>query len=869
MAGLFDDLIPAQSAQAPAGLFDDLIPAPAAAPAAPNGNGFSPLVPQSDPRYKAWEARQKQVADAEAKQQAAFDATRTPLERAKTTAAFVANLPVRMLTKGEHGLGDLAEMIGAGPETVAQLRQHEADFIRANQGGLEAAQAVGDVLQGIPQLSELGAVPGQLTKITAASAKAPVQAVKQGLKDVASAIPQAVRDYGPSSGTVERLASSELGAGKIPSIGAKFTQNQNIFRAAWDESVKSLDDLINHGFEGEKPAATRLAEQFTGSARPAFDRLVGDYKDIIEAYKKGDRSAAADALRNAVDSAKKLDQLDDSPKARLFTQHARFMANKHLESIPKTSAATPTAAAEIPPAASSEGGAPPSPPPPGGVEPPPAPPSAPPPGGEPPVTPPQFAFKTVPGKNEVLDAAERLGIDIPEAVVAKPANQQIAAAIQGIPGGGKIKTAIEKGVEDIGARAAQEVNKLGSPGIESAGESAKGGILDWIGSTSKKEANALYEGLNSTIDQKVTRPLKATAALDEEFKGQMLQSTAPAQAKARELVSEALARPEGLNVQGLRDLRTYVGDQLDWANLNSDPSKASLKRLYGALTQDLRATVRRAGGNSAMAAFDRAEAEHARISGVRRELQKIVGVKGDVGEEAVVNKMLTMPVSRLQHMKNVLGADAFGDAAAEIASRMGMNKSTGLFSHDRYLTAYGKMSEARKQLLFGESKRAFDDIALVATKFNELTGKFNRSNTAYANFAIGLLTNLNKPMTGAAQIAGGVGAIVGGAPGAGVGALLPYIGKGAGMAAIRRVSGNLASPAVANRAARIAKSLYNVESASAFDRGARAIAAKEATLQASIKAYAATVARETGQDAAAIEASINKQIDDIRKNPGK
>jgi hypothetical protein len=856
-----------------------------------NGQGGEINVNANPQARGQFDAIQKAQDEAKAQEQAKFDASRTPLTRLQDAAAFATSMPIRLATQGDYGLGDVT-----GDQSAAQA---EANFIRANQGksaletgnpgdilSLSTLKDVGDIGIGIPGLSELGAVPGEFTKVAAANAKAPIQAVKQGVRDVAGAIPQAVRDYAPSSETVQRLASEDVGAGKLPgAAGDALTQAQLLKQGAWSTDI----NLLKQSLDDFQSAPKRFADN--PAALQAAESLQAKTKAIIDNAKSGDFSGAPALLQSALGDAAALEQAAPGSNSAFYTQWVKSVAKRQGISAPgiSESVVTPrralenksmgavrrrdvepaapaaaSSAAELPPAATGEGGTKP-PLPPVGVEPPPAPPSppSPPSGGEPPAGQP-FAFKTAPNKDQVLDAAERLGIDIPEAVVAKPANQQIAAGIQGIPGGGKIKAAIEKGVEDLGARHAEEVNKLGSPGIESAGEGAKTGVLNWIGSTSKKEANALYEGLDSLIDPNVKRPLKATASVDAEFKSRMQESTAPAQAKAREMVSEALARPEGLTVQGLRDLRTHVGDQLDWANLNSDPSKGSLKRLYGALTQDLRAAVQKAGGNGALSAFDRSEAEYTRIAGVRQELQKIVGVKGDVGEEAVVNKVLTMPLSRLQQMRKVLGEEHWGDIAAEIASRMGLNKGTGQFSHDRYLTAYGKMSEARKQLLFGESKRAFDDIALVATKFNELTSKFNRSNTAYANFVIGLLTNLNKSMVGAAQVAGGVGAILGGAPGAGVGALMPYVGKGAGMAAIRRVSSNLARPAVANRAARVAKSLYNVESASAFDRGARAIASKEATLQASIKAYAATLARETGQSADDIERQITTQIQDLR-----
>lgn len=199
-------------------------------------------------------------------------------------------------------------------------------------------------------------VLGEAYKVLTNDEKAEVIDRNRRGEDVSDLIEEiAMRDQEAASTTAraplapEATAAQETVAGRteeqraaIAPMAAKkqtgeegFTQEQHLFRAAWDGPVQSIDDLVNHGFEGEAPAAVRRAGDFTGPVRQAFDDLIGDYKDIVAAYAAGDRNAATAALNKAVANASKLDQLEDSPKARLFTQHARFMAKNLLTEAPK------------------------------------------------------------------------------------------------------------------------------------------------------------------------------------------------------------------------------------------------------------------------------------------------------------------------------------------------------------------------------------------------------------------------------------------------------------------------------------------------------------------------------------------------------
>lgn len=87
--------------------------------------------------------------------QAQWFADRGPTERIKDAATFAASMPVRAITRGEYGVGDVANAVGA-TDLGNSLTQAEGDFAYANKGPLELAQMAGEASLGIPALNQLG-----------------------------------------------------------------------------------------------------------------------------------------------------------------------------------------------------------------------------------------------------------------------------------------------------------------------------------------------------------------------------------------------------------------------------------------------------------------------------------------------------------------------------------------------------------------------------------------------------------------------------------------------------------------------------------------------------------------------------------------
>lgn len=451
------------------------------------------------------------------------------------------------------------------------------------------------------------------------------------------------------------------------------------------------------------------------------------------------------------------------------------------------------------------------------------------------------ATVATPDREAVAEASARTGVSVPDAAVGGPVKQRVAGALASTPLiGGPLQKAAQKSMQELGTIASETARKFGNPGAYTAGNAASSAMRDWIKGESADTLKAIYEGVEATFDQAVTREITTTRGLVKKLTDDAVVSTSKTNEPVIAIVEEALSKPGGMSYQGLKQLRADVGARLEAAKITPEPGTniPAMKQLYGTLSQDLRAVVYKAGGEKALRSFDKANAIAETVAKQRKELSKIVGVRGTDpnSSEAVMETILGMAsskksanLSRLSLAKKTMGADAWGDVAGEATSRLGVDPATNQFSAGRFLTSYGKLSENGKAILFGDRadlKQSLDDIATISTKFRELERLGNTSNTGGVNT---ILTFIAAPMAWAA----------------------PKTLIGA--AAARGVSSLLARPVVAKNASRWAKSYY------AATRNPTAAAT--AGLGNATRALAAVLAEETGEDPKAVEAKLKQAME--------
>lgn len=170
-----------------------------------------------------------------------------------------------------------------------------------------------------------------------------------------------------------------------------------------------------------------------------------------------------------------------------------------------------------------------------------------------------------------------------------------------------------------------------------------------------------------------------------------------------------------LSWNDLRQFRTDVGGMLKKPVIIADVDRAQLERLYGALSDDIRAAAA-SKGNNAVRAFDRANSYYR--AGRQRIDESLAPIlKADDG------KVLSLiqgagdtkrpDVSWLRAIQRSIDPDQWGDVSATILARLGTKVasqtdplSASNFSPNTFLTNYSKLAPEAKTVLFSSPEMA-------------------------------------------------------------------------------------------------------------------------------------------------------------------
>lgn len=365
------------------------------------------------------------------------------------------------------------------------------------------------------------------------------------------------------------------------------------------------------------------------------------------------------------------------------------------------------------------------------------------------------------------EAAQRLGIDLPRAVTSEStAIHQSAKGLSNVPfASTPLRKASEAAIGqlDDAARGAQQA--FGSGSVARAGSMAREDITNFATKTLKDAVTSKYNAVDDLITQNVVLPLTATQKIANNIAAKRTNMKASSPSRAVRLVQNALNDPQGLNYQGVKDLRTSIGELLD------DPMRLSasgmdgseLKQIYGGLSDDLRNIVSRAGGDKAASAFDKANTFASKVAVEREALDRILGRQ--TSDEGLFSKIQAMAGSNsradmqnLLRAKNATSKETWDEIASAVLSDMGRDVKTGNFSPDRFLTSYGKMSQNGKMALFGNADhaRALDDIAAISRRFNYMNQYANPSGTAQNVLGPALAVSaLSAPVSTISSLVGG------------------------------------------------------------------------------------------------------------------
>ncbi len=382
--------------------------------------------------------------------------------------------------------------------------------------------------------------------------------------------------------------------------------------------------------------------------------------------------------------------------------------------------------------------------------------------------------KTLGPGQEVVAAADRLSangtpVQVPRAVATdNMAVQQAGAVTSNVPAAGTpLVKAAEKTIDQLG-RKADEVSQGfgGGASVAQSGDIARGGIKDWITGESAATSSKLYDKVDGLVNPTVKTPLDATREVIANIAAKRDAAALPS-GKATDAVLEAVQRGEGLTYEGVKTLRTNVREMMSGGILPEGMSGSELKNIYSGLTKDLEASVAASGGPQASAAFERANKYYSLASQRRESLAKIIGADGNAPAETVFGRIEAMAgstsradVAKLAQARKAIGSEDWNELSSTIVSRLGRDVE-GEFSPQRFVTAYGKLSDAGKNVLFrsggkGELANHLDDIAKVSSRFKELQKFANPSGTARAGIGAFIGTGaFSEPLTTITSVLGG------------------------------------------------------------------------------------------------------------------
>lgn len=341
-----------------------------------------------------------------------------------------------------------------------------------------------------------------------------------------------------------------------------------------------------------------------------------------------------------------------------------------------------------------------------------------------------------------VEAAARLGVEVPRYLATdSTAVPQVAASIKNVPFAGQpIVRSAERLSEQLGQAKSGIAGIGGTP--ESAGERAKSGLTSFIQTGSKKPVSAAYEAVDALIDPEVRVPLDNTRDMIGQIMAERTRARIPGQSKAVQTVFDAVQDPRGMDYAGTKGLRSFLGEKSPLELASQGLAPTEVKRIYGALTKDLGAVVRDAGGDEAFTAWHRANRLASLTKAQQNALTKITGTTGDAASEAVFNRLVTFANSkaggdlkRLQLARKAMGPDAWEAVGSALIDRLGMAPD-GTFSPGRFVTAFGNMAPAGRSQVFSPSQHAaLMDLFTVSKHVQDRITRFaNPSGTARGVF---------------------------------------------------------------------------------------------------------------------------------------
>jgi hypothetical protein len=376
-------------------------------------------------------------------------------------------------------------------------------------------------------------------------------------------------------------------------------------------------------------------------------------------------------------------------------------------------------------------------------------------------------------------------------VTQRPGARSVEGFLRNAPGaGGVFRSTMERQADEMAQRGQGIADDIGRPvSAEIAGATVKRGIEEGF--------MPRFRATQATLEEQVAAYVPPTTPVMPQATAKLIAAQDDMAAMARELsddivspkfasvlnhLDEAVANsPDGgIPFTVMRELRSRLGAMLSGDELVADINLRDVKRLYGALSDDMAATVEKVGGEPGRQAWLRAtnhwKAGQERIQNVldplvrKRTPEQVMNAMMSGTREGATALRSTMrslaPVEKRLVASNVLREMGKAPPGAQ-------NAAGDLFSPEHFLTSWNRFSpEARSALFEGIDPKITQNLNLLAKAIDvrKQAGKvlYNPSGTAPNTMFWSIFNGLGQMATvGAGALAGtAAGGGVGGAMGA-------------------------------------------------------------------------------------------------------
>ena len=321
---------------------------------------------------------------------------------------------------------------------------------------------------------------------------------------------------------------------------------------------------------------------------------------------------------------------------------------------------------------------------------------------------------------------------------------------------------------------------------EAAGRSIQKGVTGEGGFLERTRAK--WQQLDNEVAAKVPAsssfvPSNTVNALDDLTKPTVgaEKTTAglvnPTIAKIKEnLAADIQANNGAIPFEAMRKLRTNVGEMLDDSLVSGVPN-GQLKKLYGALSQDLEAAATQAGAGKEFARQN--NFYRARMERINNTLDKVVGKNTPEEVFKAVAPTDVDSVNKVRRVMRSLNPDERKVVSDALVNRMGRatpGKQTldVSFSSETFLTNWNKLNDSAKAQLFPDRdmRGKLDAIAKVSSNIREGKTPFgNPSGTSqgvtagavYGSIPVAAGMAMSGNLAGAATTLTAAGSLVAGA----------------------------------------------------------------------------------------------------------